>query len=100
MPKFRALIEGRNFLLRVAGKTARHGFYQTVFVEAPDPHAAELEALQVVRDDVDLKAQIHNPATDPPRLALESISAIDDGSAMPTPTGRTYFREKSWWQFW
>jgi hypothetical protein len=36
MAAYRAMIEGRNFLLAIDGKVRRYGFYQTVFLECAD----------------------------------------------------------------
>jgi hypothetical protein len=100
MAAYRALIEGRNFLLDQGGKIARHGFFQTVFVTATDPAAAESEALSKVRGDAELKAQTQNTADDPPVLYVESVVEIDDSELPADPRGRTYYQEKQWWQFW
>jgi len=99
MATYRALIEGKNFLLSQDGKLARHGFYQTVFVSAPDPASAESEALNNVRSDEALTAQTQNAADDPPMLHVESLDELD-GEVPESPRGRTYYLEKQWWQFW
>jgi len=100
MATYRALIEGKNFLLSQDGKIARHGFYQTVFVGAPDPASAESEALNKVRSDEALRAQTQNAADDPPMLHVESLVELDGGEVPESPRGRTYYLEKQWWQFW
>lgn len=100
MPAYRALIEGRNFLLALDGKTRRHGFYQTVFVKAPDPTAAESNAIRVVKDDIALRDMAQNEARDPPMLFLDSLHELEDSETLPESKGRTYYVEKHWWQFW
>ena len=100
MATYRALIEGRNFLLNQDGKVARHGFYQTVFVGAADPATAESEALNKVRSDETLKAQTRNSPDDPPMLYVESLDELEGGEVSDNPRGRTYYPEKQWWQFW
>jgi len=100
MPTYRALIEGRNFLLNVDGKTRRHGFYQTVFVSGSDPRDAESNAIRVVKDDAELKQMAQNAQHDPPMLYLDSLDEIVESKEMPVAKGRTYYVEKQWWQFW
>lgn len=100
MPAYRALIEGRNFLLAFDGKTRRHGFYQTVFVRGSNPTDAEAAAIQAVKDDADLKRLGQNERGDPPMLHLDSLDEIDDSESLPSAKGRTYYVEKHWWQFW
>src|SRR5690348_15774031 len=83
MPAYRALIEGRNFLLAVDGKTRRHGFYQTVFVRVADSSEAESAAIQVVKDDAELKQLAQNAHDDPPMLYLDSLEEADDSDSLP-----------------
>jgi hypothetical protein len=100
MPSYRALIEGRNFLVSVDGRTRRHGFYQTVFVQGVDPTDAEANAIQIVKDDAQLKQMTQNAQSDPPMLVLDSLYEAEVSELPPVATGRTYFVEKHWWQFW
>jgi hypothetical protein len=100
MPAYRALIEGRNFLLTLNGKTRRHGFYQTVFVQASDPAEAEASALRAVKDDAELKDLAQNNADDPPMLYVDALYELEGSGPLPQAEGRTHYIEKSWWQFW
>jgi hypothetical protein len=100
MATYRALIEGRNFLLSQDGKIARHGFYQTVFVGAADPTTAESEALNKVRSDATLKALTQNSTDDPPMLYVDSLYEMEGSEVPDNPRGRTYYLERQWWQFW
>jgi hypothetical protein len=100
MSSYRALIEGRNFLIALDGKPRRLGFYQTVFVAAADPGEAEAAAIRAVKDDVELKEMAQNEAHDPPMLYLESLEQLDDSESLQVAEGRTYYVEKHWWQFW
>ena len=100
MAAYRALVEGRNFLLKVEGKTRRHGFYQTVFVDVSDPSEAESAAIQIVRNDPELKQLTENSQDDPPILFLDSLYELSTSEAVPPARGRTYYVEKKWWQFW
>jgi hypothetical protein len=100
MPSYRALIEGRNFLLNVDGRMRRHGFYQTVFVEGSDPAEAEVNAIGFVKGDDELKQATQNEQNDPPMLYLDSLEELEGVEAVPTVKGRSYYVEKRWWQFW
>ncbi len=100
MLTYRALVEGRNFLLNVDGKTRRHGFYQTVYVQAADAKEAESNAIGAVKGDNGLKQMTLNEPGDPPMLHLDSLAEMEDSESTPAPNGRTYYVEKHWWQFW
>lgn len=101
MRRYRTIVEGRNFVLNFDGVTARHGFFQTVFVEAADRAQAEIAAVAHVRGDEDLRAMTLNAADDPPMLYLDSILELPAGEPMPKqPRGRSFFPAKKWWQFW
>jgi hypothetical protein len=100
MSSYRALIEGRNFLIAIDGRTRRHGFYQTVLVKAADPGEAEATAIQAVKDDAELTGMAQNEAHDPPMLYLDSLEELDGSQPLPVVKGRTYYVEKHWWQFW
>jgi hypothetical protein len=101
MPTYRVLINRRNFLLTIDGHRRLHGFYQTVFLEAPDPDAAEKEAIGLVEANQDLQTMVLNDRTDPPMLHIDRLEEIAASSRPAAqPTGRTYYPEKLWWQFW
>jgi hypothetical protein len=100
MPAYRVLIEGRNFLLAHNGKTRRNGFYQTVFVQCSDPAEAEAAALRTVKDDAELKQLAQNQAHDPPTLHVDALHELEGSELLPEAKGRTYYIERSWWQFW
>jgi len=100
MAAYRAMIEGRNFLLDIDGKVRRCGFYQTVFLECADPSEVEPAAVQVVKGDAELKQLAKNEQSDPPMLFLDSFEELDGAESLPTAKGRSYYVEKRWWQFW
>jgi hypothetical protein len=100
MAAYRALIEGRNFLLGIDGKIRRYGFYQTVFLRCTDPSEVEAIAVRAVKDDIELKQITQNDQDDPPMLYLDGFEEIDDSDPLPTAKGRSYYVEKQWWQFW
>jgi len=100
MASFQAMIEGRNFLLGMDGKVRRYGFYQTVFLECADSSEVEAAAIRVVKGDAELKQLAQNEQSDPPMLILDSFEELDDAEPLHAATGRTYYVEKQWWQFW
>ena len=100
MAAYRAMVEGKNVLLSQGGKVSRHGFFQTVFVMAPDVASAEAAALSIVKGDEALRAQTLNAANDPPILYVESLYDAEGDEVPDSPRGRTYYLEKKWWQFW
>lgn len=83
MPKFRVFVQGVNFHLHLsdAEVSERLGFYTNVFVEAESSQAAELLAVDVLRDDAKLKEGVLNPRDDPPRLFVEEIEEIAEWPA-------------------
>jgi hypothetical protein len=83
MPKYRAFVHGVNFHMHLsdAKEVERLGFYTNVFVEAESVAAAELVAVDVLRDDPDLRQGVLNPRDDPPRLFVEEIKEIADWPA-------------------
>jgi hypothetical protein len=94
------MIEGRNFLMNLEGRTRRFGFYQTVFVESANPDAAELDAIAHVRADAELQRGVQNESDDPPMLFLDALYELEDSGPPRSSEGRTYYIEKKWWQFW
>lgn len=94
------LINGRNFRLDFDGKVGRYGFYQTVLVQAADLAEAETNAIAIVKGDEELQELVKNEQSDPPMLCMDSYQELDASEIPPAPEGRTYYPEKSWWQFW
>ena len=102
MRRFRAKINGANFLFQLEGKIAKHGFYTFRDVEAADAEAAEIAAVQVLREDQKLRSLVQNAPEDRPTLAVEEIWEIDEREEHP-PTGFIFYLmepAKRWWQFW
>src|SRR5262245_33327193 len=100
MAAYRAMIEGRNFLLSMEGRPRRFGFYQTVFLECADASEVEAIAIGAVKNDAELTQLAQNDLADPPMLFLDSYEELDGPEPLPAEQGRTYYVEKSWWQFW
>ena len=94
-------MNGQNFLVDMDGKVAKHGFFQNVFLEAKSPHDAEELAVEEIRGDADLKAITQNSKEDPPAIAVEEMSELESFDGVDTAvSGRTWYNEKKWWQFW
>ena len=93
---------GENFYLEIDGIIERHGFYTTIWVEAQDPESAEHQALEIIRNQEDLKSIVRNNTNDPPMIYLDEIIQLDSSEELGANEGRVFFREekKRWWQFW
>ena len=100
MAWYLTLVNGRNFLLDFDDKIGRYGFHQAVLVQGTDLAEAETNAIGVVKSDEVLQQLVKNERSDPPMLFLHSYQELDDFDLPPPPEGRTYYPEKSWWQFW
>lgn len=95
MPKFRVMLEGRNFLIPDAGNgESKHGFFANRFVEADDGKSAELLAVDQVRKKQSLRDMVRNIATDPPRIFLRGIEEVASFDDLPTlDQGLVWFPE-------
>ena len=100
MKKYQAAINGRNFLIDINGRQMKHGFYQTVCVECEQIDEVEDLAIAIVRDQPDLQEMVENETSDPPMLYLEEAWEVDDFDLPKGKTGRGFYVEKKWWQFW
>jgi hypothetical protein len=101
MPAYRVMINGRNFLLNVEGKRRRMGFYQTVFVEAADPHQAEEKAVGIVKSNSELREMANRDESIQASLHLSEMWEIELSDVPASqPEGRSLYLEKQWWQFW
>ena len=101
MKKYRVLLNGRNFLVNIDGNPKKHGFYQNVFIEAASPKQAELLAITRIWHDEELKEVILNTKDDPPKIHPDTFWELDVlDYAGHLKTGRTFYAEKMWWQFW
>ncbi len=102
MKKYRLLINGRNFLIDTDGKPKKYGFYQNIFLEADSPLQAEKLALSKIWHDKELKEVSLNSKKDPPKITLDTFWELDvlEYLGHNIETGRTFYPEKKWWQFW
>ena len=101
MKKYHLFMHGQNFLVDIDGRVAKHGFYQNFFIETPSPAEAEDLAVQKVRGNEDLRAITQNREDDPPVIVLEEMSELESFDGVEAmESGRAWYREKKWWQFW
>ena len=101
MKKYHLLMNGQNFLIDMDGRVAKLGFFQNLFLEADSPEQAENLAVRKIREDEDLKAITQNPKDDPPAIVLEEMSEVESFFEVEAmESGKVWFREKKWWQFW
>jgi hypothetical protein len=90
MALWRVLLNGQNFHLLVDGEPTRVGFYATRLVDAEDAYAAELAAVQTVRDDARF-GHILNPRSDSPMIFAEEVARVADSDAGAAPGGYTFY---------
>ena len=87
-------MRGQNFLLKLDGKAGKVGFYTTRFVEAPNDHEAEANAISTLRNDPLLRGGVLNEKSDAPMLFTEEIVELDsfDGLILPG-TGFSFYAD-------
>ena len=92
MGKYSVTINGQNFLVNLDGETRKLGFLTVRHVEAGSPEEAELAAVQMVRDDQELRAMVLNNRDDPPTMDVDEIVELKtfDGADSSTP-GRAWY---------
>jgi hypothetical protein len=102
MPKYCVQIRAQNLLVEMSGKLAKHAFITWKFVEAPDATAAETIAIQMVRDDEELRAVVRNEAADAPTMEAPEIVEFESFEGVNTNLGRIWYEMNPthWWQFW
>src|SRR5205809_294154 len=102
MPNYRVQIEGSNFLADMNGKIGKHGFITFCCLQADDGSAAENAAVQMVRDDQELRDLVKNQPDDPPVMDILEITELESLDGVPAKTGRIWYemKPKRWWQLW
>jgi hypothetical protein len=94
MSKYRVLLNGENFLLNFDGQLQKLGFYVTRVVVAQNPDEAELAAVNLVREDSQLKDNVLNERDDPPMLYAEEVEEIEESViAENVNTGFSWFTD-------
>ena len=102
MPKYQVQIEASNFLVEMEGRTAKHGFITFKYIEADDPTSAENMAVQMIRDDQQLRDLVQNGSDDPPVMDVTQIAELESFPDQENQPGRIWYamHPKRWWQFW
>jgi len=99
MPRYRVIIHGRNFRLKLDGKWEKFGFYTPRFAEAADPVLAEHVALEDFRQTdkyFELMKQSLNSAEDQPILCGEDIIQVQrDQNSEKGPAGLAFYKESN-----
>ena len=94
-------MNGRNFLIDTNGKPKKHGFYQMIDIETDSPQKAGLLAKAMITHDKELIGITLNVKKDPPAVHLHTFWELDIADDVDeVEPGRTFYREKKWWQFW
>jgi hypothetical protein len=90
MKKYKVLIRGENFLMRLDSIKQKLGFYTTRFVEASDEEEAEYAVMDLLR--VELASGVLNQETDTPMMYAEEIEELRSFDGHPFPgTGLAFF---------
>ena len=102
MPKYQVQIEAQNFLVNLDGSVAKRGFLTFRYVEADDKNAAENSAVQMLRDDQELRELVKNNTSDPPIMDVIDITELETFDGIENESGRIWYDmiPKRWWQFW
>ena len=95
MPLYRVLLEGRDFPGRIFGEPSElFGFFTTRFINAADPDAAELKAVESVREEY--RDIIGDRQTDEPNpiiylVEIEERDELPEGATL-CGGGATWFK--------
>jgi hypothetical protein len=92
MKKYQVFVRGENFLMRFGEHEQKLGFYTTVFVEAQDSQSAEMQAVDLLRNDENLLTGTLNSKSDSPMMFVEDVEEFEtfEGRSVPR-TGFSFF---------
>lgn len=94
MGKYRVIVKGENFWMRVEKKPQHLGFYTTRFVEAASVEEAKQHAVQLVREDPKLAGTVLNESSDPPIICVEEIAEVASFDTVgSSPAGFAFYLE-------
>ncbi len=94
-------MNGQNFLVDMDGLTSKYGFYQNFYLEAESPKHAEVLVIQKIRGNDDLRTITKNIKEDPPVINLDEVLEIETFDGLDAmESGKAWYRERKWWQFW
>jgi hypothetical protein len=74
--KYRVFLKGQNFWMEIEGKLQKTGFYTTRFIEAQNPKEAEDMAVELIKNDAKLLANVSNEQSNPPILYIEEVEEV------------------------
>ena len=95
MKKYRVFVRGENFLMNFDNKDQKVGFYTTVFIEADNEEAAELNAVDLLRHDPKLVSNVLNAKADSPMMFVDEIEELDSFEGLHLPRlGFSFFTEE------
>jgi hypothetical protein len=77
--------------MRLNGKIGRWGFYTTRWVKALSADDAERQAVEVVRNDAELRPQLLNIIDDQPIIYIEELAEVDEQDVPDIQKGFTFF---------
>ena len=94
MKKYKILLQGNNFLLKLDGNKNIFGFYTTRYVEAENLKDAENIAIELIRNDHELRQSVLNKKNDPPIIFVDEIDELENFKGVKTPgKGYSFFLE-------
>lgn len=93
LKKYRVMVEGANFLITFDNETAKYGFYTTRFLEAENEEDAEVNAMDILREE--LADIVQNDLADSPVMFLAEIEELRSFADYPVPgTGFVWFPDE------
>jgi hypothetical protein len=96
MPRYRVIIHGENFRLKLEDRWEKVGFFTPRFADAPDPLLAEHTALEDFRQSTKYRDLIEitlNSDDDPPLLHGEDIEEVGASTGVgERPVGLALYR--------
>jgi len=92
MPLFRCFIRGDNFPGELAGQTKPVGFFTTRLIEAASPADAESLAVEMLREDEDLKVAAKYRTPDA-KIYFEKIEEMPPDTESVPNKGFTFFTQ-------
>jgi hypothetical protein len=95
MKKYKVMLEGHNFLIKIEDDAKKYGFFTTRVVEARDEEEAGQKAIEILRNDTDLVALIQNEESDSPTMFVEKVEELKGFSRIRVPrTGFVWFPDE------
>lgn len=92
--KYAVMIEGKNIYMN-RGQVARMGFFTTRWIEAENPHEAEMIALRHVKTELEKFNVLCNTPDDPPDILIERIKEVSSfGENFVPGSGFTFYEDE------